>query len=148
MTIDLESIFGGNLAAEASTPVEVMAKPAEVDSATGDALAAVESAECIQRPDATGRWGWERRGLPDWQRWWAHSTFEELPEPPSPCSECGSLELWETLAGTWRCVHCDPPSTAVRLLDQAAAIRRRHGKPDPPGAAEMLADLKRLATVG
>jgi hypothetical protein len=135
-------------AAEALAPVEVAAKPAEVASATGDVLSEVESAECIERPDASGRMGWEPPDLAEWQRWWAHSMFEDLPEPPPPCSKCGSLELWETTAGTWRCVHCDPPAAASRLLEQAAAIRRHHGKPDSPGAAEMLADLKCLTDTG
>lgn len=139
----LQGLFGGEpLTVTKSTGQE---PTAEVASATGDALAAVESAEWIQRPDATGRWGWES---PESKRCRGDSTFEELPEPPPPCSNCGSLELWETPAGTWQCLYCDPPTTAIRLLEQAAATRRRHSRPDPPGAAEMLADLKRLTTVG
>jgi len=31
-------------------------------------------------------------------------------DPPDPCQECGTLELWQTLAGNWRCLRCDPPS--------------------------------------
>ena len=43
-----------------------------------------------------------------------------------PCPTCGSLELWESAAGNlggltrgvWRCLHCDPPTEARRLLLQ------------------------------
>lgn len=28
----------------------------------------------------------------------------------TPCPKCGTLELWETLAGTWKCLRCDPPT--------------------------------------
>lgn len=41
----------------------------------------------------------------------------------TPCPNCGSLELWETMAGTWRCLRCDPPT---RWRKFAA----RHGIPD------------------
>jgi hypothetical protein len=44
---------------------------------------------------------------------------EELPA----CPKCGSLELWQTLTGNWRCLHCDPPTTSRRL----AAQRREAG---------------------
>jgi hypothetical protein len=31
-------------------------------------------------------------------------------DPPAPCQKCRSLELWQILAGNWRCLRCDPPS--------------------------------------
>ncbi len=43
----------------------------------------------------------------------------------APCSICGTLELWQTLAGNWRCLHCDPPTTSRRLAALSARIRRR-----------------------
>ena len=124
-------------ASEAVTTVAnemvTVANKSEMETpATDSTLAASGFAGWIRRPDATGRLGWES---PESPRCWGGSTFEDLLEPPPACDECGSLELWETLAGTWRCLHCDPPTTAIRLLEQAAAIRRREGKPDPPGAA-------------
>lgn len=50
-----------------------------------------------------------------------------------PCPRCGSLELWQSLAGdlrgqtpgVWRCIHCEPPSTAWRLRQQAVRLRQR-----------------------
>jgi len=38
-------------------------------------------ADWERRQDSAGRWGWERRDAPESERWWRHSTFEELPEP-------------------------------------------------------------------
>ncbi len=42
-----------------------------------------------------------------------------------PCPTCARLELWETLAGNWRCLRCDPPTRARRLAEAAERIRRR-----------------------
>ena len=39
---------------------------------------------------------------------------------------------------------CDPPKSALRLLEKAEQIRHRLGIPSPVGAAEMLTDLRRL----
>jgi hypothetical protein len=52
------------------------------------------------------------------------------PEPDIPyqsCPTCGGSELWETLAATWRCQHCDSEAlTRSRwLLRTAARLRRR-----------------------
>lgn len=53
--------------------------------------------------------------------------------PLDPCPKCGSLELWQSLAGdlcgrtsgTWRCVHCFPPIIAWRLRELAERLRNR-----------------------
>ena len=50
---------------------------------------------------------------------------------PEPCPECRTLEMWETMAGRWRCMKCEPPRVAVWALGRAARLRRRHGLPDP-----------------
>ena len=42
----------------------------------------------------------------------------EVIDPPDPCPKCGTLELWQTLAGNWRCLRCDPPTKARRLRQQ------------------------------
>lgn len=50
---------------------------------------------------------------------------DEAIAPPDPCPECGSLELWETLTGRWRCLKCDPPTIARRLRQRAARLRSK-----------------------
>ena len=65
---------------------------------------------------------------------------------PSPCPRCGLLEMWQTAAGTWRCLRCDPPKAAIRLLERVQRIRRRSGLPARPETATMLADLCRLTS--
>jgi ribosomal protein L37AE/L43A len=42
-----------------------------------------------------------------------------------PCPQCGSLELWQTLAGTWRCQHCDREALerSRKLGERAARLR-------------------------
>ena len=47
----------------------------------------------------------------------------EVIEPPDPCPDCGTLELWQTLAGNWRCLRCDPPHTARRWAELAARLK-------------------------
>ena len=48
---------------------------------------------------------------------------DELPDL-DPCDQCGSLEQWESCGWPrrWRCVHCDPPVIAMRLLER---LKRR-----------------------
>lgn len=65
---------------------------------------------------------------------------------PPPCPRCGRLEMWQTAAGGWRCLRCEPPTTAIRLLDRAQGIRRRSGMPARPEVAAMLAELRRLTS--
>ena len=49
----------------------------------------------------------------------------------TPCPVCGSLELWESLMGGWRCMRCDPPTVPERRpsrrSDPAGSIRREGG---------------------
>ena len=45
-------------------------------------------------------------------------------EELAPCSKCNSLDLWQTLSGSWRCMKCDPPTLARRLAAQADRIRQ------------------------
>ena len=54
----------------------------------------------------------------------------EVIDPPAPCPECGTLELWQSLAGNWRCLRCDPPTKARRLRERAARLKTdRTGSP-------------------
>lgn len=59
---------------------------------------------------------------------------DELPDL-EPCPRCGSLEQWESAVWPrpWRCLHCDPPVTALRLLDTVAQIRARSPRPAQTG---------------
>jgi hypothetical protein len=50
------------------------------------------------------------------------------PNELTPCGECGTLELWQTLAGNWRCMKCDPPTKARQLRELARRIRKRYGE--------------------
>jgi hypothetical protein len=49
----------------------------------------------------------------------------EVIDPPNPCPECGSLELWQSPAGDWRCLRCDPPTKSRQLRELAARLRDR-----------------------
>lgn len=51
---------------------------------------------------------------------------DEVPDL-EPCSKCNSLETWQSagLKPRWRCVHCDPPMRARRLLERAGGTRHR-----------------------
>jgi hypothetical protein len=71
--------------------------------------------------------------------------WEDCLDPPDPCPNCGGRLYWWNLLGNHRCLVCDPPVIAMRTLERAERIRRRCGIPSPPGATEMLADLKRWA---
>lgn len=44
----------------------------------------------------------------------------------TPCPKCNSLELWQTLAGNWRCLWCDPPIESRRWAERAAELRNRY----------------------
>jgi hypothetical protein len=54
------------------------------------------------------------------------------PDELTPCTRCGRLELWQSVAGDlfgltpgrWRCVYCEPPLAANRLREQTERIRK------------------------
>jgi len=52
------------------------------------------------------------------------SVWETAVDPPPPCQQCGSLELWQDLSGSWHCQHCEPPLRSERLREQAARLRQ------------------------
>ena len=45
------------------------------------------------------------------------------PDELTPCAECGTLELWQTMAGNWRCLRCDPPTKSQRLRNRATRLK-------------------------
>lgn len=52
--------------------------------------------------------------------------LDELPGDLAPCPACGSLELWQTVAGAWRCQHCDRAALARSrsLAERAERLRK------------------------
>ncbi len=48
--------------------------------------------------------------------------------PAPPCAVCGSLELWQTMLGEWRCHHCNPPTASRRFLRHAERIKASHAR--------------------
>ena len=48
-----------------------------------------------------------------------------------PCSNCGTLELWQTVVGNWRCMRCDPPTTSRRLSEFVERRRREDNQNKP-----------------
>jgi hypothetical protein len=108
--IDLEAIFGEVPAAAATAAPIVLDAPAPGPSGIiampGDMMVVIPS-------------GIDMDGV--------------LLDDLTPCPRCNSLELWETLAGTWRCQHCDAAALersrslaekAARLRAQSLALRR------------------------
>lgn len=69
------------------------------------------------RPEAVGSDGWPLDSVD--------------PDELDPCRKCGMLELWQTLAGNWRCQRCDPPPEAAERFRNFAAANRQ---PWPPPA--------------
>jgi len=51
--------------------------------------------------------------------------WETAVDPPAPCRQCGSLELWQDFADSWHCQICDPPIRSERLRATAARLRRQ-----------------------
>ena len=95
----------------------------------------------VLRPDASGRMGWEAPGLTEADR---PEPFDALPDLPAPCPQCGGLTFWWPIVGDRRCAVCHPPTAGIRALERAERIRQQLGIPSPAGAAELLADLRRL----
>ena len=59
---------------------------------------------------------------------------------PVPCSNCGGLVIWWNVLGVARCMDCDPPTDrAMRFLESAERIRRKHGL-EAPGSTLMSGD--------
>ena len=50
--------------------------------------------------------------------------WDQAIDPPAPCQQCGSLELWQDFTGKWHCQHCQAEGLerSQRLVDQAARL--------------------------
>ncbi len=53
-----------------------------------------------------------------------------------PCAQCGSLELWQSTDGDYRCLRCDPPKAARRLARAAERIRMENANRHWRGGAK------------
>jgi len=111
----LKSLFSG--AAPAAVPVVSAVGPrAALIPTAGDAPGAIdassgEAGDAVAAPEADDM---------------------QVIEPdedaaPRPCPRCGGSDLWETIAGTWRCQHCDAAALARSrsVADKAARLRER-----------------------
>jgi len=121
LTIDapqdaLTSDLTGRLKAHKAELLAILRLVVAPDGAT-TAPAAGEAEPAESRPEAA----------PEAIRW------EDSLNPPDPCPECGTLELWQTLAGNWRCLRCDPPIRARRLVELAGRIRRQKSRRNTTG---------------
>ena len=75
--IDLEAVFGyPETAPDVATPPEA---PEVTTPKTSAEAPGFDFSGWIRQPDRKGRMGWERVGLPEWQRWWARCDYEDLP---------------------------------------------------------------------
>ncbi len=45
-----------------------------------------------------------------------------------PCIQCDSLDLWQSVAGDWRCIHCKPPTASRRLASAAERIIKKNNQ--------------------
>lgn len=59
-----------------------------------------------------------KQDIPDSEAWPETIDVRDV----EPCPNCGTLELWEALAGTWHCRRCDPPIRWQRFT-------QKHGLP-------------------
>jgi hypothetical protein len=48
--------------------------------------------------------------------------------PFRTCPTCGGIDLWETIAGDWRCQHCDAAALARSRSVAAKAARLREAR--------------------
>lgn len=48
---------------------------------------------------------------------------DELVDPPAACPKCQTLRLWQTLAGDWRCLKCDPPTRWREFVRKSRVLK-------------------------
>ncbi|QDU95191.1 hypothetical protein Pla8534_30030 [Lignipirellula cremea] len=89
---------------------------AALDHLDGDPRFPPDLMDSLRTADA--RWA----DVPEGDDW---GELIEVIDPPDPCPNCGTLERWQSLAGNWRCMRCDPPAVALRLRERAEVIRRQ-----------------------
>jgi len=111
------------------------AMPQGTASPSGSDGKASPFADWVLRPDVSGRLGWEPPGLPEDERWWARSTWEDLPRLPEPCPKCGPLGLWWGLLGGAHCLRCEKAAfeRGQWFAERAARARERIRETASPG---------------
>ena len=158
----LETLFGTEPAAAPAVGSAAVPQAVGRPEAAGafhldvDAELLARFASWVRRPDHGGRMGWEPADLPEEERWWARGDFDSLPLPGPVCPRCGSLELWQSVAGTRRCCHCDAAALQrSRGLANLAARLREQAPPRMPApriapgcVAAAAVDTLTLATSG
>ena len=75
---------------------------------------------------------------------------DEDPGALAPCPACGSLDLWQTIVGNWRCQHCD--AAALRRsrswAEKAARLREQYLRQRLAAEKQLLArDSKRVLKI-
>jgi len=73
----------------------------------------------VSEPDGTEAEVESREGLVE------HIDLAEL----APCPTCGTLELWQSMTGDWRCERCDPMTRGLAFVERAERIRQRTNLP-------------------
>ena len=81
---------------------------AALDRLEGDPLFSPDIMESLRAADA---------------QWADDSEAYEAIAPPCPCPECGTLELWQSLVGNWRCLRCDPPTKTQLLQERPTRLK-------------------------
>ncbi len=133
--IDLHSIFGYDEAIEGAIVNTTASNAGDISTVAAEAVEEIvvdiNVAEgCDKTSDTAGSSG---KMIDATILWPAEA------EPwPEPCPKCGTLELWQTMTGRWRCMKCDPPLKAIKALKRVERTRRRDKLKNPPGMAEYL----------
>ena len=65
------------------------------------------------------------------------------PAELTPCTECNTLELWQSLAGHWHCHNCNPPDKARQLRELALRLKTA-SQIDPNSTQRMPHDSEHL----
>jgi hypothetical protein len=70
---------------------------------------------------------WIEKLNPEGVLYWERPSVKHLEviDPPGLCPKCNGLELWQNILGNWRCMKCEPPATAMRLLKRLDKILKK-----------------------
>jgi hypothetical protein len=71
------------------------------------------------------------------------SSWDECDElPAAACPTCGGLLFWINPLGEARCQKCEPPATALKLLENVERVRKVRNLPSEPTAVELIEAMK------